>query len=299
VIVLLLGELLSGLWQESYTMRIGEGESRNYSEHQRNFELAIIDTSAPDVDKVVAIPASFLEDGKTVQHPDLPFQVVPKSYLPNARPVRPGTSTEAQPTQATAGVGAQLALLPLPITYRDDEVNLPAAYVELVGTSGSLGTWLVSPSEIYRRGPNAFLSDGPVPTQTFTADNRTWKIALRPQRAYKPFSIGLIEVKHEVYPGTDTPKNFQSLIKVETPDHTDDRQVLIYMNNPLRYAGLTFYQYQMNAPEKYTVLQVVRNPSWVLPYVACIMISLGLIWQFGSHLLGFIKKRRPLAPVAA
>jgi hypothetical protein len=299
VIVLLLGELLSGLWQESYTMRIAEGESLNYSEHQRNFELAIVDTSAPDFDDVVAIPAPMLEEGKTVQHPKLPFRVVPKRYLTNARLVRREAMPDAPPSEATMGIGPDVAVTPLPLTHRDDEVNLPAAYVELIGASGSLGTWVVSPSEIWKRLPDGTWDHDLMPAQRFTAEGKTWKIALRPERAYKPFNIGLIEVKHDVYPGTDTPKNFSSLIRLETPDHTDDRQVLVYMNNPLRYAGLTFYQYQMNAPQKYTVLQVVRNPSWVLPYVACVMIAAGLVWQFGAHLLGFMKKRRPLAPAVA
>lgn len=286
VILLLLGELLSGLWQESYTMRIGEGESLNYSEHQRNFELAIVDATAPEFDDVVAIPATLLEEGKTVQHPKLPFRVVPKRYLPNAALAsRDATKADTPPSEATAGIGPGVIVTPLPLTSKDDEANLPATFVELVGASGSLGTWLVSP-ELVR-------------PQSFTVDAHTWKLVLRRERAYKPFKIGLIEVKHDVYPGTDTPKNFSSLVRVETPGSADTREVLIYMNNPLRYAGLTFYQYQMNAPQKYTVLQVVRNPSWILPYVACVMIAAGLLWQFGAHLVGFMKKRRPLTPAAA
>ncbi|MEO7412719.1 MAG: cytochrome c biogenesis protein ResB [Opitutaceae bacterium] len=285
VILLLLGELLSGLWQESYTMQIGLGDSLNYSEHQRDFELAIIDTTSPDVDEVVAIPAELLEEGKTVQHPKLPFRVVPKRYLPNAALASRDEKAGGPPSEATTGTGPGVAVTPLPITYNDKEVNLPAAYVELTGASGSLGTWLVSP-ELAR-------------PQTFTAEGKTWKLVLRRERAYKPFKITLLDVKHDVYPGTDTPKNFSSRIRLETPGSAENREVLIYMNHPLRYSGLTFYQYQMNAPAKYTVLQVVRNPSWVLPYVSCIMISAGLIWQFGAHLLGFFKKRRTLAPAVA
>ena len=38
-------------------------------------------------------------------------------------------------------------------------------------------------------------------------------------------------------------------------------------------------------------LQVVRNPSWLTPYVACVMVAAGLVIQFLSHLVGFAKKR--------
>ena len=52
------------------------------------------------------------------------------------------------------------------------------------------------------------------------------------------------------------------------------------MNTPLRHEGKTFYQYQMNKAADYTVFQVVRNPSWLVPYIACILVSIGLLWQF-------------------
>ena len=70
------------------------------------------------------------------------------------------------------------------------------------------------------------------------------------------------------------------------------REVLIYMNNPLRYGGLTFYQAGFENNDQTTVLQVVRNPSWRIPYLSCALIVLGLLVQFGIHLFGFILRRR-------
>jgi cytochrome c biogenesis protein ResB len=71
------------------------------------------------------------------------------------------------------------------------------------------------------------------------------------------------------------------------------------MNNPLRYAGLTFYQAGFENDDKTTILQVVRNPSWQLPYVACALMTLGLVVQFCIHLVAFIARRRPSASAAA
>ncbi len=72
------------------------------------------------------------------------------------------------------------------------------------------------------------------------------------------------------------------------------------MNNPLRHAGLTFYQAGFANNDRTTVLQVVRNPSWLMPYVACGLMSLGLLLQFGLHLAKFAGRRiaRPV-PAAA
>ena len=162
--------------------------------------------------------------------------------------------------------------------YKQDDRNIPSAYVELVGPEGSLGTWLVSPA----------LED----PQTFTAAGRTWKMALRFARHYKPYSLTLLKFSHDRYAGTEIPKNFSSRIRLTTPDGKDDREVLIYMNNPLRYGGLTFYQAGFENNDTTTVLQVVRNPSWLIPYIACVVMTLGLVIQFGIHLTGFIAKRR-------
>ena len=33
------------------------------------------------------------------------------------------------------------------------------------------------------------------------------------------------------------------------------------------------------------------NPGWLVPYIACILVGLGLTLQFGTHLLGFARRR--------
>ena len=38
-------------------------------------------------------------------------------------------------------------------------------------------------------------------------------------------------------------------------------------------------------------LQVMRNPGWLLPYLACGLMTVGLLVQFGIHLTGFFRKR--------
>jgi hypothetical protein len=280
LILLLVGELLTGLWQREYQLRLTEGETKSYSESSRANELAIIETTDPKFDDVVAIPQSLLSPGREIQHPRLPFRVVCRDFQPNAAlQIRPPGAEGAG--AATGGVGPRLALAPQPVSYKQDAQNWPAAVIELIGPDGSLGTWLVS-------------MQLPV-SQTVTLGGRSWRIGLRPERAYKPFSLTLEQVRHDVYIGTDIPKNFSSKIRLRTPDGSVDREVLIYMNNPLRYAGLTFYQYQMDSEHATSVLQVVRNPSWLLPYISCAMMSLGLVVQFGIHLTGFVRRRRPLS----
>lgn len=277
LILLLVGELVTGLLQQDSSMRLEEGQTKSYAESFREHELAIIDRSNPDYDEVVAIPEAAVADRKSLQHPKLPFQVTVREYYPNATMQMGDPAARPGAPVANQGIGSRVQVIPLPITYKPDENNLPAAFVEVTGPAGSLGTWAVSP-----------MVGMP---QTFNFEGRTWELALRLQRHYMPFSLSLLQVTHEKYPGTEIPKNFASRVRLKDEAGHEDREVVIYMNNPLRHGGLTFYQYQMNAAGKMSAFQVVRNPGWMLPYVACVMMGVGLTWQFCYSLAGFIRKR--------
>ncbi|MBT5901743.1 MAG: ResB protein required for cytochrome C biosynthesis [Opitutaceae bacterium] len=283
LIVLLVGELAIGLLQEDFSLRLAEGESRSYSESFRSNEVVLIDKSQTDFDDVVSIPESMIANLDSVQNGKLPFRVVPRAYYPNANigmlnSLPEGVDSSAlAPNSSTQGIGPRLGISPLAVSYNDEERNLPTALVELVGPGGSIGTWVVSPML--------------VAPQSFTYEGKEWQIAFRFEREYKPFTVQLKELKHDVYPGSNIPKNFSSLVQVRANDGSEDRESLIWMNNPLRYQGYTFYQYQMDSANGFSVLQVVRNPGRALPYIACILMTIGLLWQFLAHLGRFLNRR--------
>ncbi len=52
------------------------------------------------------------------------------------------------------------------------------------------------------------------------------------------------------YLGTQTPKNYSSDVRLVDKDRNIDREVKIWMNNPLRFAGETFYQSGYNYRRK-------------------------------------------------
>ena len=160
-----------------------------------------------------------------------------------------------------------------------DERNLPAALVEVRAGVKSLGTWFVS-SQVGKK-------------QSFTHEGKTYNLALRFRRHYTPYSLTLVDCAHDIYKGTEIPKNFSSRVRLENPEKKEEREVLIYMNNPLRYAGTTFYQFQMSPPGqvKASTLQVVKNPSWLTPYFSCAMVGAGMVVQFLTHLFSFLKRR--------
>jgi len=71
-----------------------------------------------------------------------------------------------------------------------------------------------------------------------------------------------------------------------------DRKVKIWMNNPLRYRGETFYQASFLKDDKGTVLQVVDNVGWMIPYVSCMIVAAGMLLHFGNNLFKFLRGRQ-------
>jgi len=277
VILLLVGQLLTGLFARETQMRIDEGQTLGYSEAPREVELAVIDTTDPSFDQVVAIPEKLLARGGTIQNPTLPFTLNIRKFLPNSRLVMRSQDPQAPPSLATTGVGPNIAVTELPRSVKDDERDLSAVFVEVDGVQGSLGTWLVS---------NAIAEP-----QRLTVNDHIYAMVLRQRRFYKQFALSLLHFAHDRYAGTDIPKNFSSRVRLIDFERNENREVLISMNDPLRYRGFTFYQAGFDNNDKTTILQVVKNPAMLLPYIACGLVALGLVTQFSMHLFGFVKKR--------
>lgn len=277
VILLLIGQLLTGLFARETQMRIDEGQTLGYSEAPREVELAVIDKSNPDYDQVVAIPEGVLERGGTIQNPTLPFTLRIRQFMGNSRLSMRAQNPNGPASLATQGFGPKIVAIEAPRTTKDDERDLSAAYVEIDGVQGSLGTWLVS---------NA-ISD----PQSVTVDGHTYELVMRQRRFYKQFALTLLHFAHDRYAGTDIPKNFSSRVRLVDLQRGENREVLISMNDPLRYRGYTFYQAGFDNNDKTTILQVVKNPAMLLPYIACGLVGLGLLIQFSMHLFGFVRKR--------
>jgi hypothetical protein len=278
LILLLLGQLGTDLLSRETTLHLREGEARNYSETQRTAELAVIDTTDAEADKVVAIPQGVLQSRSSIQRAELPFTIRVKQFYPNSS-VENRSTNSVEPPAATQDIGVRAVVKDLPRVTDMEKRDVPSAVVEVMTPQGSLGTWLVS--EFIER------------PQSFTCNNRSYQLVMRPRRYYKPYSIQLLKFQHDIYAGTDIPKNFSSRVLLDRPETGEKREVLIYMNKPLRYAGETYYQASYDEDNHGSILQVVHNPGWLTPYFSCVLVGVGLIVQFATHLLGFTIKRRP------
>lgn len=273
LILLLAGQGLTQLTSIETRLLLQEGETGHFIESPRDNELVFTMVSDPTLDNVVSIPQSIFSEKTEIQTPHLPFFIRIKKYFANAE-LKMSKSVDSPVTQ---GIGTQISVREIPVTHDDDNVNNVSAYVELEGNGQNLGTWLVSSA-----------LGAP---QTFSFDGKEYRLAIRPRRTYLPFQLTLKDFKHDVYPGTDIPKNFSSQIHLRDSERQEDRDVLIYMNHPLRYRGKTFFQASFGNNDTLSVFQVVENPVWLAPYISCLMVILGLAIQFIKNF------RRPVASV--
>ncbi|MCI0637900.1 MAG: cytochrome c biogenesis protein ResB [Gemmataceae bacterium] len=285
IVLMMLGEFVAAFQIEG-RMSIPEGHSSSHIESDKNTELAIVRRLSEKEQEETLIPGSRLQyhDRKPIQDAQLPFDVEVERYLENSD-LRSVEKT-SQPNPATVGIGLrQVAVAKSKVSGTDPNqaVEIASAYVTLKkkGTGESLGTYLVS----------TWFSFLLIPAEMVTVDGKKYEISLRYQREYKPYTIHLTKFTHDKYIGTETPKNFQSDVRLVDPANNVDRAVKIYMNNPLRYEGETFYQASLYPMGKGTVLQVVRNPGWLMPYFSTAMVTLGMLVHFGIMLVNFIIRR--------
>jgi len=282
LILLLISELLTDVLSEESQMPVDEGASSNYSQEYRDNELVLIDRMHADFDTVHSIPTALLKPGKTVAVPESPLTIRTVSYYPNAQIGRAqeGAAPVESPANQGVAVKMNVVVTPTAVTYAENQINTATAYVEVLGPEGSLGIWLVSN-----------VIDDRFPPQMVTLGEQNWEIALRLKRHYYPFEVELVDFSHEKYPGTEIPFNYSSEVMVRHSDTTKNQKALIYMNHPLRYEGLTFYQASFANDDRTSIFQVVRNPGWILPYVSVLLMGVGMLVQFGMHFFKFLKKR--------
>lgn len=277
LILLLAGQALSGILSVESVLHLRDGETKSYSESQRRAELAVLGPGSEEGPPLWSAPDSRLRKGALFADPRLPFTIQVERYYDNSV-LSPLPEGGGEPPASTMGLGARSLLREAPRVTALDRADLPGAVLRLGFPDGSSQSWLVS-EEIGR-------------PQTVRTPAGDFGIELRRERYYPGYSLGLLAFRHEVYPGSSIPRDYSSRVLLSNPGRGEKREVLIQMNRPLRYDGSTYYQAGFDSDNRGSVIQVMRNPVWIGPYLSVLLVGLGLAIQFGSHLLAGLRGRR-------
>ena len=281
IIIMMIGEFVTGVYAIEGSMVIQTGSSQNTVIHPGQSELAFLRTLDNKKDEVVTVPGRMLKNGATIEHADVPLKIDVLDFFVNSE-LR---QADGKP-RANRGFGLQHNALELPEVSGVDpnqRHDIPSVLVHLYEKDGKdRGIWLFS----------GHFND----PQWITVDGKKYQVILRFKHTTRPFTMHLNKFEHKLFPGTDKPKDFHSYINLTDPEEqVADRPIEIYMNAPLYYRGETFYQSSwttdVNGKANGTILQVVRNPGWLLPYISCGVVALGMLVHFGFTLYRFIDRR--------
>ena len=278
ILLLLVGEAVTREAGVEQNMAIDEGGSANMAIDTRNYELAFVNTTASTTDTVTVVPHTLLKPNGKLGDAQLPVDIVVKEYLGNATLV---DITAGAKNAATVGYGLSKVAVqkkPTPGIDTSKVRDMPALYAELFekGTTTSLGMYLFS----VEHKPH-----------TIKLGDETFQVSLRNVQHYKPYRLELINFTFDKYMGTTKPRNYASKVRLIDDEYGINREVTIRMNEPLRHRGETYFQSGFDdKTEKTTILQVVRNPAWTLPYIAVVLLSVGMLVHFGIVLVTFLNR---------
>lgn len=301
--LMMFNELYVGVTNVEGQMQIDEGQTVNFVQDIRTVELAIIDRSGAGEDKVTVIPVGHIRQAaknETLLSNDLlPFDVKPVRWMQNSNLRRAAAGDENPATDGAGKYWIPEEVRPGSGTDKDSKVDIPSAYLTFYkkGSDKPLGTRLLSLESAARNEP-----------ERITVDGHDYDVFLRFKRNYKPYSLTLLDVQKNDYLGTSTPRDYRSKVHLVDPTRkTDLKSVDIWMNNPLRFAGETFYQSGYFARPTMTInpvtgrreqkviemttLSVVSNAQWMIPYVGCMIVLVGMLAQFGITLARFLKRQ--------
>ena len=297
ILFLLIGEFATALYAVEANMTIREGETVDYIDHSQQLELSFAETSNPDYDLVTVVPGDRLKDGALIKPGELPFDIKVVRYMANSNRPQPldGISLAHRshyPKYKSYGASLYVAEQP-EASGATGARNAPAVDVELFdrATGDSLGRYILS-LWFY---PNFVNRSWNMPT-VIQAGRKEYTAYFRLRREYlksesgNPYSIKLLDFVHEKYEGTQMPKDFSSKILLINEGDDVSRELRIWMNNPLRYARRTFYQSGYLPDDSGTVLQVVRNDSWMIPYLSCMIVFVGMAAQFFQSLGRYLRR---------
>jgi ABC-type transport system involved in cytochrome c biogenesis permease subunit len=297
--LLMLGQFIFGDRQLEQRLDLREGETTNQLRELDAVELVVIDRTDRELDRVAAIPAQLLQQavasGQPISDPQIPFDIQVKQYLGNSTLTRLG---EGDTPLADQGLGRSYRVVELPKAGgANPQTDIASAVIELIerDTKQPLGTYLVSQlfsdfSMFARRSDQGDDYD-----TVRLSDGSERMLGLRFRRITKPYWFHLEDMRRDDYSGSDTPRDYSSFVRIIDSETGSDRNERIWMNNPLRYRGETFYQSsytRLDDGKESTSLQVVENSGWMVPYAACMMVGIGLAGHFWGTLTRFVGRRR-------
>lgn len=257
--LLLVGGLFTALTSTEGYLRVAEGQQSNIINSYHTPELAVL---AADGRSLLTYPVAALKPGARLGVGD--EQLLVEAYFPNSQ-----LRERPAPLEDGLTIGARRFLeFTAKAAEPDDERNRPTLLFTKLNSRNQPTAKLV------------LFQGQPVPQPVLFTGQPSATLVLRPAQSSLPFTVALKHFENEYYPGTNVARHYASAVNIISPQ-SGAWPSTIQMNAPLRYQGFTLYQASFVMPEtagpEESILAVVHNQGYLIPYAAGILLCLGLL----------------------
>lgn len=279
LILMLVGEYITGIGATEGQMWIHEKGSSNLIIDIRETELAFVTVTGEDTQQHVVVPESMIieadEEDQQIKDASLPLTVRIDAWMANSALVPDQQAlAESRDPSKIEWVANELDK----VTGTEQRADRPSVVATLYNGDKRVGQYLLSTWEYVR----------PVRVEV---DGKAWDVSLRFKQTHLPYSLQLVDFRHDTFTGTTTAMNYSADLRLDVPGTEDSRDAFIKMNQPLRYDGKAFFQsgfFQQRLNRNLgTILQVADNPGAWVPYLSCVVVTIGLCLHFVVSLVRY------------
>lgn len=279
ILLLLAAGAVAHVFEQRGHVALYPGESSDVAEDYLAYNIEIAEIVDGKLGTIHVIDSKHLTDVTGDQErlfrlPNLPFDLGVTGYMPNARAV--SVNEMAPPDRQRVTDGYFFIQQP---TQTQSERDVPGLRALIVNRDG-------------KPGPEFLLSGAAFYPYTLKMGDRVFAINLTKRLWPLPFSVRLEKFTADFYPGTFKAKSYVS--EVTRTENGHGSHVVIQMNEPMRYEGITFFQASYG-PEgaqpgdrMFSVFEVVKNPSDKWPEYSLYVVAAGMLVHFVSKFVVFL-----------
>ena len=292
MLLLLAGGYVTWAFSTDGYMALYPGMKTNRVESYRNWQLEIMSLNdSGKAEKLYVYPSEAFQsigpdEDRVIGAEDFPFEIMVSDFSKNSTTI-PTSDPAASKVSAREVDGFKLYSRK---TAKEAEMNLPGCYVEIRPKDGGDPIEAILWAGSYRFDPE----EDPMPF-TFEIGGQTYGLLIAKKSWTVPFEVELDKFIFEKHPGTGMARNYESRV-TRFEDGKDDTALEIKMNEPMRYAGFTFFQESFGpagsepGDRMYSQFAVANNPADQWPLIALIITGIGLFVHFVVMLVSFIVK---------
>lgn len=219
IMILLVGSFVTHYYAAESYLSLYEGEGANITTDYKEWELAVWEKGGLDSKRVSTLSTERIKAGRAIDLPAYGLTFLPEYFYQNSKAFITGAANRVMNASGYDTIKKEKK-------EGDPSNNRPGGIFNISHSQGKVEKILLWAGE--RR-----------PSYVAAGRGKRVFLQVRRKRHPMPFSLKLIKFNKEEHAGTGIASKYESLVEINQDGMK--RKVKIFMNNPLRLEGLTFF----------------------------------------------------------